>query len=632
MNSLKRLTASLFILTLFPFQGVFASTEADMEGNYDASVEFEDDGYLVIGFSEEFDGMNLSVDDTSFSNNDYDLEFWDGSDWNNFEHDWKEEDVSRGRSYISFTWDDRPSEWEKDTMDGHSSAYMVRIDAEDTELISLKVKNLKVTFETETGDRINEQAERIEIDKDEDVVDSKYEGSGVYTYQMDAESDEDYEVTVQLDGYVQKKEEVSVGKSQKNLVLEFDYSYRIQVEDEDGDPISGADVEYDGKECEYISSGYYGCAVALDNDDEELTVSKSGYDTERTDLDRTRSSHSSAQLTQTVVLDRNGSHNNDDDDDDDDDDDRYDRYDRYEDESDLIVDSIRLDRNDDIEIRIRNMGEESTPNGEDITLYVYINNRLEKTLEISDELDEDEYETVFVRDEIGDIGTYEVLVEVDPNDDIEERNERNNTLTVTFREGNPSPYHYPGEDEPNLSCDERFIDIDHSFAESSIIALCQDGSVVGDDPRHFNPKDRVSRAEFVKMALIHAGYDVEPIYTQKFKDLSSNDWAYKYMSYAAEMGIIVGNGRGYIHPNDYISRGEAVVILAKLYEQTLWGFTSRDIPFRDVRVNDWFAYAVIIMNENGVVKGYGDGTFRPGRDITREESSVMIVGAEKAFN
>ena len=49
-------------------------------------------------------------------------------------------------------------------------------------------------------------------------------------------------------------------------------------------------------------------------------------------------------------------------------------------------------------------------------------------------------------------------------------------------------------------------------------------------------------------------------------------------------------------------------------------------PLSDVDSTAWYADAVIWAYNAGVVSGYEDGTFRPGRAITRQEMAVMFYG------
>ena len=48
-----------------------------------------------------------------------------------------------------------------------------------------------------------------------------------------------------------------------------------------------------------------------------------------------------------------------------------------------------------------------------------------------------------------------------------------------------------------------------------------------------------------------------------------------------------------------------------------------DIDFSDVESSDWYAWAIVEADENGISEGYSDGTFKPGNDITRAEVAVI---------
>lgn len=49
--------------------------------------------------------------------------------------------------------------------------------------------------------------------------------------------------------------------------------------------------------------------------------------------------------------------------------------------------------------------------------------------------------------------------------------------------------------------------------------------------------------------------------------------------------------------------------------------------FSDVHESDWFCGAVRAACEYVIVSGYGDGTFKPGQAITREEAMAIITHA-----
>ena len=50
-------------------------------------------------------------------------------------------------------------------------------------------------------------------------------------------------------------------------------------------------------------------------------------------------------------------------------------------------------------------------------------------------------------------------------------------------------------------------------------------------------------------------------------------------------------------------------------------------PFSDVPRGHWAYQAVVSLAEDGIVEGYGDGTYRGQREITRYEMAQMIAKA-----
>ena len=58
-------------------------------------------------------------------------------------------------------------------------------------------------------------------------------------------------------------------------------------------------------------------------------------------------------------------------------------------------------------------------------------------------------------------------------------------------------------------------------------------------------------------------------------------------------------------------------------------------PFKDVDLNQWYAPYVIANYNYGVVKGYGDGTFQPSKQVSNGEflkisSLIKNIGVKTA--
>lgn len=87
---------------------------------------------------------------------------------------------------------------------------------------------------------------------------------------------------------------------------------------------------------------------------------------------------------------------------------------------------------------------------------------------------------------------------------------------------------------------------------------------------------------------------------------------------------IKGYENGMFKPNKGVTRAEAAQMLYSLLRDQSWEKKS----FSDVGETKWYADAVGVMAGLGVIRGYADGSFRPGREITRAEFVTMAVNCD----
>lgn len=175
------------------------------------------------------------------------------------------------------------------------------------------------------------------------------------------------------------------------------------------------------------------------------------------------------------------------------------------------------------------------------------------------------------------------------------------------------------------ACVSDFEDIYGHWAEAYIEELyCRD-VVDGKDEVTFDPSGEATRAEFLKIAILNAGYDVEGATGEDFSDVTTGDWFYEYVSFGAEEGFIEGYDDGTFLPNAPINRAEALVITMRIAGVAEYEVDEDWEEFGDVSSTDWFAYAVEVAANEGIVEGYEDGDFRPGNNITRAEVAAISV-------
>ena len=104
-----------------------------------------------------------------------------------------------------------------------------------------------------------------------------------------------------------------------------------------------------------------------------------------------------------------------------------------------------------------------------------------------------------------------------------------------------------------------------------------------------------------------------------FSDVPAGHWYTVAVSTLANVGAITGCGNGTFQPGKSISRAEFVTILTGIYGEN----TSKGMPFSDVG-RSWCYDSVATAYANGWVSGYSDGTFRPNQTITRAEAVVIL--------
>ena len=114
-----------------------------------------------------------------------------------------------------------------------------------------------------------------------------------------------------------------------------------------------------------------------------------------------------------------------------------------------------------------------------------------------------------------------------------------------------------------------------------------------------------------------------------FTDVHPDDWFYNDVMFVYQNGLMNGTSATTFSPNDPITRAQAAVIF---YRMAGGPEVTGDSAFTDVENGPgtaWYYNAVLWAQQNGIVSGYGDGTFRPGTDITREQLAVIFYNYAK---
>ncbi|WEK56260.1 MAG: glycosyl hydrolase 53 family protein [Candidatus Cohnella colombiensis] len=109
-----------------------------------------------------------------------------------------------------------------------------------------------------------------------------------------------------------------------------------------------------------------------------------------------------------------------------------------------------------------------------------------------------------------------------------------------------------------------------------------------------------------------------------FSDITGH-WAEVNINQAVSSGIVKGYTDGTFKPGKTVTRSEFAVMLMNALKPQGEGV---ELSFTDTaNIGAWAKKAVAQAVQAGIIQGYSDGTFRPNAEITRAEMAAMIAVA-----
>lgn len=114
------------------------------------------------------------------------------------------------------------------------------------------------------------------------------------------------------------------------------------------------------------------------------------------------------------------------------------------------------------------------------------------------------------------------------------------------------------------------------------------------------------------------------VFAAKFPDVPQTNPNALAIQTLKDAQIISGYGDGTFKPDKRISRAEAVAIILKA-SGTQVQKSSQKLSFTDVSENDWFFPMIQKGVALGKLKGYSDNTFRPAQAVTLPEAVTLTL-------
>ena len=105
-------------------------------------------------------------------------------------------------------------------------------------------------------------------------------------------------------------------------------------------------------------------------------------------------------------------------------------------------------------------------------------------------------------------------------------------------------------------------------------------------------------------------------------DITPEDWYYDAVAFGLGQGYFSGTGEGYFLPDGHLLRSQIAQVLWSMAGSPEVEFTRSQ--FIDVSPDDWFCPAITWCVREGLIHGYGSGTFGPGDLLTREQMVSIL--------
>ena len=114
---------------------------------------------------------------------------------------------------------------------------------------------------------------------------------------------------------------------------------------------------------------------------------------------------------------------------------------------------------------------------------------------------------------------------------------------------------------------------------------------------------------------------------QVFPDVPTTHGHYETINELAERGIVKGFPDGTFKPGNSVTRGQAAKMIAGILGLDTTNVTNPN--FKDIKTDFQYYGAIAALVDEGIIDGYEDGTYRPDATLTRGHMAKIL---NRAFN
>lgn len=159
--------------------------------------------------------------------------------------------------------------------------------------------------------------------------------------------------------------------------------------------------------------------------------------------------------------------------------------------------------------------------------------------------------------------------------------------------------------------------------KNAVALLNKNGIVNGVDGENFSPYSRVSRAEIATM-LTRIAKAEKSDKACGFSDISKTDWYYDTVNSAVSAGLISGYDDNTFRGGNATTKNEFTAIVSRILENNGFADKNAELNYSDT-VADWVREYVLIAKANGILLERSDGIFHGSGYISRGDAAIMMA-------
>lgn len=178
----------------------------------------------------------------------------------------------------------------------------------------------------------------------------------------------------------------------------------------------------------------------------------------------------------------------------------------------------------------------------------------------------------------------------------------------------------------------KFSDALPLWSKDHIATLSEKLIVEGTGKNLFSPNRNITRAEFAALVIRSLGVQPVTSSTYKFNDVLSSKWYAGTVAAAAEIGLVLGDGKGNFNPNAPITRKEVAAIVVRATEFAGKSIKLTDAEataalagFKDTANLGWAKAEVAAAVKAGLVLGQSSTLIAGNANATRAEAATLIA-------